>query len=98
MFIVTLPAVGVFKEKKARAYIDTTTGDIYGSEKIIARLNSKNEKAVESIAVVETIAKQLFPDVSDIKLRGKIVRESRDTGRNFNKNNGGASKLTFQLM
>lgn len=105
MFVVTLPAAGAFKEKKARAYIDTTTGDVYGSEKIITRLKSKNDKAVESLTVVEDTAKRLFPDVTDIKLRGKIVREVKESGRMLDKesgrmsgSNGSGTKLTFLLM
>lgn len=100
MFFVTLPAAGVFKEKKVRAYIDPVTGDIYGSEKITARLNPKykNSDVEKSLAVVEETAKRLFPNVSDIKLRGKIVRETRDATRMINKNNGSGSKLVFQLM
>ena len=98
MFVVTLPAVAPFKEKKARAYLDTMTGNVYGSEKIIARLESKSDKAVESLSVIEETARKLFPEVSDIKLRGKIVRESKDDTRMIDKNNGGGSKLTFQLI
>lgn len=98
MFVVTLPAAGAFKEKKARAYIDTETGDVYGSEKITARWSSKNEKVQESLVVVESTAKTLFPELTDIKLRGKIVRDTKDSGRMFNKNNGSGSKLVFQLM
>lgn len=98
MFVVTLPAAGAFKEKKARAYIDLTTGDIYGSEKIVARMKYTDSKILESLSVVEETAKRLFPDVSDVKLRGKIVREGKETGRMIDKNNGSGTRLTFQLM
>ena len=110
MFFVTLPAIKPYTEKRVRAYVDLATGDVYGSEPIIARLFSNKTDIQDSMKVVETEAQTLInyyfkcslytASEPTARIRGKVTRcfdYSRDPST-LNVYNGAGSKLKFELI